>query len=155
MYLYYAVWGWPKINKVLRRWHSRTPPVQLKKGISSSALGYGLYDGTGRYIIFWPVSFIRYITCWPLISSLYHLLACLISSLYHLRAYRTSSELHLIMLSAELCQQPLFIVLRLAICFSAVPLLRLPKRPLACYTRSPAVYPVYSRRASGTGLVAI
>ena len=90
-----------------------------------------------------------------LISSLYHLLAYLISSLYHLLAYLISSELHLITISAELCQQPLFIVLRSAICFSAVPLLRLPKRPLACYTRSPEVYPMYSRRASGTGSVPI
>ena len=76
-----------------------------------------------------------------LISSLHHLQVCLISSLHHLLAYLIFSELHLIMISAELCQQPLFIVLRSAICFSAVPLLRLPKRPLACYTRSPAVYP--------------
>ena len=90
-----------------------------------------------------------------LISSLYHLLACLISSLYHLLAYLISSKLHLIMLSAELCQQPLFIVLRSTICFSVVPLLRLQKHPLACYTRSPVVYPVYSRRASGTVLVPI
>ena len=34
-----AVWVWPKINKVLRRCYSTTPPVQQKKGISSSALG--------------------------------------------------------------------------------------------------------------------
>ena len=33
------LWVWPKINKVLRRCHSRTPPVQLRKGIHSSALG--------------------------------------------------------------------------------------------------------------------
>ena len=34
-----AVWVWPKNNKVLRRCYSTTPPVQRKKGISSSALG--------------------------------------------------------------------------------------------------------------------
>ena len=52
VHLSYAVWVWPKSNKVLRRCHSRTPLVQLKKKEYLVLSGCTQQENTGRGMCF-------------------------------------------------------------------------------------------------------